>query len=361
MDNKTLEYVASIAIPPGETLREHLDDIEMTQVELSKRIGLTPKHINEIINGKSPITQETSLKLEYVLGIPASFWNNLEANYRETLARLEAEKEIENEENIAREIPYAEIAKLGWVNPTRKNKEKVMNLRTYFGIASLNLLPNVFKGAFAFRVANSNNVSNYALATWLRRGEIKAEMIKTDSFNKGKLKKLVPEFRQLTLESPEKFYPKMVELCALCGIALVLVPHISRTYVCGATNWIRPNKAIIQLSVRGARADIFWFTFFHEIAHIILHDRKQFHLQESKNNVCVEDEADEQAGSWLIPLKEYDEFINTKYYNDRENIILFAKKIGIHPCIVVGRLLHDKKIQYNQYSDLRPSFKIVSN
>ncbi|SHF12159.1 HTH-type transcriptional regulator / antitoxin HigA [Tissierella praeacuta DSM 18095] len=361
MIKEKIEYIASIAVPPGETLKEQIDSMGMTQVELAKRTGLTTKHINEIIKGKSPITQETSLKLEYVLGIPASFWNNLEANYQETKARIKAREEINNEMVIAREVPYPEIAKLGWIPSTRDIEEKVMNLRTFFGVASLNLLPETIKGAFAFRISEKYEASNYSLATWLRKGEIEAERIATETFNKSKLKKLIPKFRELTLEAPDVFYPKMVELCASCGIALVLVPHISKTYACGATNWVKSDRAIVQLSVRGARADIFWFTFFHEIAHIILHDRKEFHLQESKSGVCIEDEADNQAGNWLIPPEEYGKFVSTASYSHRENILLFAEQIDIHPCIVVGRLLHDKKIEYHQYNDLRPSFVIVSN
>jgi len=344
MAKERMEYVPSIAVPPGETLKEYLNNIEMTQVDLARRTGLTPKHISAIINGTAPITQETALKLEYVLGIPASFWNNLEVNYRETLARLKAEEDIEKEEDIAREIPYAAIAKLGWVEPTNKAKEKVVNLRNFFGVASLTLIPKVFEENFAFRISESFDASNYALATWLRKGEIQAKEIQTEPFNKNKLKRLVPTFRSLTLEDPEVFFPKMVELCASCGIALVLVPLIPKTHICGATNWVKSDKAIVQLSVRGARADIFWFTFFHEIAHIILHDEKENHLQGYKNDKCIENGADEQARDWLIPPESYKKFIQQGNYNNKESIKQFAKQIGVHPCIVVGRLANDKKL-----------------
>ncbi len=361
MARKRMEYVASIAVPPGDTLKEILEDNNMTQAELATRTGLSKKHINEIIKGKSPISQETSLKLEHVLGLPASFWNNLEANYRETLVRVEALEKIDREKDIAREIPYAEIARLGWVIPTRKIEEKVLNLRDFFGVASLELISNITNTNCAYRISESYEASDYSLAAWLRKGKIEATKIKTEKFNKEKLESLIPEFRRLTLEDTEIFYPKMVELCASCGIALILVPHLQKTYVHGATNWANKEKAIIQLSVRGKRADIFWFTFFHEIAHIILHDDKKLHLQniDRSDDLC-EHEADIQARNWLIPPEKYDEFVEKELYFREANILFFAEEMGIHPSIVVGRLCKDKKISFSKYSYLRPSFEIVS-
>ncbi len=82
----------------------------------------------------------------------------------------------------------------------------------------------------------------------------------------------------MTLKEPAEFYPEMKRLCAECGVALVIVPYLSKTYICSATIW-RNNKAILALSVRGGkRADIFWFTFFHELAHLINHSKMSFIL-----------------------------------------------------------------------------------
>jgi addiction module HigA family antidote len=74
-------------IAPGQTIYELLEVNNITQTDLSSKLGLAPKTVNEIIKGKAAITTETALKLEYVFGLPASFWNNLESNYREKLLR----------------------------------------------------------------------------------------------------------------------------------------------------------------------------------------------------------------------------------------------------------------------------------
>lgn len=359
MGRRKSDFTPTIAIPPGETLRESIEYLGMTQVELAQRTVISTKHISEIINGKSPITKETALKLEYVLGIPAKFWNNLEADYQESIARIKDEKDIEEEFVIATEIPYLQMSKYKWIETIQDKVERIKNLRSFFGVASLKSIPLTVSGAF--RVSDRKGASSFALAAWLRQGVILGNQIKTEPFSKRRLRKLIPTFRELTLKEPQDFYPEMVELCASCGIALVLVQHLPKTYACGATQWINADKAIVQLSVRGARADIFWFTFFHEIAHIVLHEKREFHLQESYGDDCDEDEADEHAGNWLIPLDEYEKFLDDDIGLSRSSIIKFSKKIEIHPCIVVGRLAHEKKIDYRYCNDLRPSFYISEN
>lgn len=84
---KQLQSTPDIVVPPGDRLLEVLDEFGMSQAELAMRTGRPLKTINEIVKGKVAITPETALQLERVLGKSASFWNNLEGDYREALAR----------------------------------------------------------------------------------------------------------------------------------------------------------------------------------------------------------------------------------------------------------------------------------
>ena len=87
-----------IAVPPGATIREQLEIRGMSQREFAQRMGLTENHISRLINGKVELTPDVALRLESVLGAPASFWNNLEAIYREQIARV-----IEHDANDAKQ------------------------------------------------------------------------------------------------------------------------------------------------------------------------------------------------------------------------------------------------------------------
>lgn len=351
-------FLPAIAIPPGESIKEYLEIFKMTQSELAIRLGITPKHLVSMLKGNTSITYETALKLERVIGPSAEFWINLESNYQLDKARIEEEQKLKEDYEVLKDIPYNDMSKLGWVDKTTNKNERVKNSRQFFRVSSLTSIARSCSVAFRMN-KTKNNVSDYGVLAWLNEAEILGSKVETEQFNRNKLKNYIDEFRKLTLQNPEKFYPKMVQLCLECGVALVLVESLPRTYICGATIWKGENP-IIALSVRGKKADIFWFTFFHELAHIIKHNRKQMHI--NYENDPQECEADELARNYLIDEQIYDCFIKKYDYANPLQIKLYAESIGIAPCILVGRLLHDKLIEYGKvYENLRPSFKIVKH
>jgi HTH-type transcriptional regulator/antitoxin HigA len=86
---KQYTFEPDYAVPPGETLQEVMESLDMTQKELAVRTSLTVQSLNRIFKGDQPITYESANRLELALGVPARFWNNLEAQYQEQLAKLE--------------------------------------------------------------------------------------------------------------------------------------------------------------------------------------------------------------------------------------------------------------------------------
>ncbi len=86
------QFKPDIAIPPGETLKEVLEHQNLKQVDFCKRLGVSEKMISQIINGLAPITPQIAFKFESVLGIPASFWINLESNYQKAKKQNEKNK-----------------------------------------------------------------------------------------------------------------------------------------------------------------------------------------------------------------------------------------------------------------------------
>ena len=119
-----------IATPPGATIKEQLNDRGMSQKEFSARMDMSEKHISRLINGDVQLTSEVAVRLEMVLGVPAKFWNNLEAIYREKLIKVEAENTMDKDEVLAKQLPYNQMSKFGWVPETRLMKERVINLRS---------------------------------------------------------------------------------------------------------------------------------------------------------------------------------------------------------------------------------------
>ena len=357
---KKNQYQPCLAIPPGETLAEILEDRCMPQNELATRTGVSPKHINEIIQGKAAISHDMALRLENVLGVSASFWNNLETNYRETLARLALDEQLAQEAPIAACYDYAAMAKAGYVAKSNNTAEKIRNLLRFFSVSSLQYVPELIGDSAALHKADNDKVSTYALAAWIRQCEIKASEITTAEFSRDKLQNLLPEFRRATLRRPSEFIPYLQQACADCGVALVILPHLQGTYANGVSKWLTPKKAIIAVSPRGRYADIFWFTFFHEIGHLLLgHSKKATFITFDKTNSADEHEqaADQFAANHLIPPAEYKTLLNGELSKGR--IEAFANHIGIHPGIVAGRLGKDGHLDWKRLSKLRMPHKIA--
>jgi HTH-type transcriptional regulator/antitoxin HigA len=355
MGSKNDNFTPAVAIPPGETIRENTVYLGMNQIELATRLDITTKHLSNILNGNAPITYDTALKLETVIGPSAQFWMNLETSYQLDKARLQKNQEIEAEIQILKSIPYKVMSALGWVQQTSDRNERVLNCRGFYGVSNLSLIQTSFYSMLR-QQKQRNETSNYSVIAWLRRAETEGMAIEVEKLDKRKLRSYIPAFRQLTMKEPSLFYPEIKKMCSDCGVALVLVESLPKTYICGATIW-RNDKAILALSVRGKRADIFWFTFFHELAHILTHSKKEFHICYERDS--AEAEADRIASNYLIPEEQYRSFVTQHPGMDKESIRSYAEQIGIAPCILVGRLLHDGLIDYKDYSDMRPSFEIT--
>ena len=339
-----------IAIPPGYTIKEQLDDRGLTQKEFALRMELSEKHVSKLINGDVLLTTDVALRLEMVLGIPARFWLNLESIYREKLEKIKLENDMDGDIKIASLFPYQQMVKNGWIGQTTNNCEKVINLRKYFEVNRLVLLSENEKLNVLYRRVGENDKSNFALMAWAQQAKLKSREYNTKSININDLKKNIDKFRKMTREGPENFCNDLINELSNCGIALVLLPHLNGTFLHGATFYY-DNKIVLGLTVRGKDSDKFWFSFFHEIGHIILgHINNDYYDK-------MENEADEFARNILIPDEEYNKFVKCGKFKERD-IISFADKIEVDYGIVVGRLQKDKIIPFSKYGWMKTKYNI---
>ncbi|WP_430534482.1 HigA family addiction module antitoxin [Listeria rocourtiae] len=352
------------ATAPGETLREVINDHQMTQKELASRLDLTPKHVSNIINGEAQLTPETARKLEFVFDVDASFWNSLEKNYQEYKQNKVVEANLQKQEEILNSFPVKELEQKKFIEKGSNASERVNYLLKFFGFVSFDALEayivndNNFAGAYRLAVNNGQEVDNHALISWIRKGDIEAAKINTGAFSKEIAESSIKDLRNLTkVVDPQIFIPQLQSLCANFGVAVVFVPEIKGSKVCGMTRWLStPQKAVIQLSLRYKTNDVLWFTFFHELGHILKHKKEPFVTTKNYVSSEIEEEANDFAANILIPPNEYSSFIREGdfSYNSVQN---FAKKIDIHPGIVVGRLQKECYIKYYQLTNLKARYE----
>ena len=294
-----------------------------------------------------------------MLGTPAEFWSQREANYRAYLARQKESESLETQKGWLKQFPVKEMRKRNWLqNSGDAIAEQMISILNFFGVAT----PEQWERGWtqrrlAFRKAMNLKSDRGAISAWLRQGEIEGEKIQCKSFNKEQLLASLDKIRELTLEhDPQIFIPKLTKICAECGIAIVFVEPFPKVPVYGASCWLNPEKALIQLSGRGKTADTLWFTIFHEIGHIIKHSKKEIFIEIDDKSVKKsqeESEADEYATETLIASSRLNEWLKKNSQLNTELISDFAKELNIAPGILVVRLQHMKRVRYSDYNGFK--------
>lgn len=352
---------SDLAIPPGEYLEEVLAELGMSKDELARRMGRPAAKLSQIFKGAKSITPETALQLDKVVGVPAHVWTGLEAEYRLTLAHQKDEEQLQAEVELSRSFPYKELAKTGEVEKTTTPTVRVRELLRFFGVASLRNISGLPLYQAAFRCGKSAKGSRKEdiVNAWLRMGERQAQQVDTAAFDKSRLRQAVNEIKALTLLSPEELQTPLREKLAACGVALVICPHFQGTLAYGATFWTARDRAVLMITIRGKWADVFWFSLIHEIGHLLLHNQNQVILEDD-NMTPMEKEADDFAAETLIPSDQWARFKEAGAYSEPA-IRVFARELGVHPGIVVGRLQHHKLIEYSYHSKLRFKFEWQKN
>lgn len=331
----TYPFEPDYAVAPGETLAETLESLGMSQAELALRTGLTDVSINRIIKGSQPITAETANKLELVTGVPAGMWNNLEAQYREQLAKIDERERFEKDREWLKTIPVKELVKRKALPNTKDAAVLVRQTLAFYGVSSVATYDEfIQRHGVAARRSQKFQSDPAALAAWLQFGEIEAAKLACHPYSKDEFVKAIAEIRKLSTTDPKVFVPKMLALCAKAGVAVALVPEMPRAPWYGASKWLTPEKAMIVLNLRGKREDQFWFSFFHEASHILHDSKKELFTNDGSSDDPCEQRANDYAANLLIP-KSY--CVRIEALGSEAEVVALAAELDIAPGIVVGQ------------------------
>lgn len=351
----THAFQPDYAVPPGDTLRELLEERGMSQAELAIRTDMAEKTISQIISGDAPISLETARRLELVLGASASFWNNRELAFREALARRNASSHLAADVEWLKEIPWKELVARRYVEDSTDKSVRVRQALKFFRVSSVSAWREAHvKPTVHFRGGSVVKKHPVAVATWLRMGEIEADRVDCEPYDEKKFRLAIGEIRRVIDQPVKVWHQAMIEQCRSAGVAVVFVKEIPGASVSGATRWACKDEAILQLSLKFKKVDQVLFSFFHEAAHILKHGKKQVFVEdgESAENAREELEADEFARHILMPPRFDPELAALLPHCSKADVVGLAKRIGVPPGVVVGRL-HRMGMSHRLFQGLR--------
>ena len=356
-DNFNPDWVSA----PGETIIDILNEQGLSVAEFSEQMEDSIANAVDLLEGRATITIALARRLSELLGASVEFWMARDFQYRNDVKRIHR-----NGGEWLRRLPLGDMIKFRWLTPIPRPSEEFAACLRFFDVSSVSEWYDNYRdvhNSAAFRTSSSFDSTPESVISWLRRGQIEAERIQCAPWDPERFHSSLTKLRSLTRQRhPDRFVPELRKACSESGVAVVIVRAPSGCRASGATRFVSQSKAILQFSFRYLTDDHFWFTFFHEAGHLLLHHEAQRFLSGSglqqrwilegiEESHEMEKEANLFATHMLIPPNLEPELgaLPIKH----RDVIRFAMKIGVSPGIVVGQLQHNGRIPYDTLNRLK--------
>lgn len=339
-------FVPRWASPPGRTIRLALDARGLSVAEFAAAIDLSPQAAESLLAGDSPITMRVARRLESTVGGSVAFWVQRDGQYRDSLALVAAD-------HWADGFPTAALVRLGWIERPRSWLATIQTLLAFFGVVDTEAWQRAY-GAMLdeaqFRMAQAAPLEPKAVAAWLRRAEVEGSAIDTAPWSASDFRRALDDVRPLTkMRDPAEFVPALRDRCAAAGVALVVLRAPTGCPASGAARFVDAERPQIILSGRYLSDDHFWFSFYHEAAHLLLDGPGPVVVDvlEHSDGIPSDDReaaADAMAGELLLPKAIRDGLAAGA--NSPRDVLRAAREAGVSPGIVVGQLQHAGRIGF---------------
>lgn len=357
---KKIGISRDLIIHPGETIADILEARGITQAELASRAGVSPAYVSSVIAGKKGISANFAMGLEYALGVPKSFWLNLQANYEAELLEINEEQTITDEERTAREdlkdiVKY--LRQQGMLPTGEKKDDSILSLRKVLQISNIsNLKESIPAGAF--RMAANTTVNPNVLGAWIRLCQLaRSDKTIPTKFDKKYTNDLIFEIKSIMCQKNANIQKDLKTIMEKYGIDFSVAKNFRGAPVQGYISQKSDGIYQMVLTIRGAFADIFWFSLFHEIGHIVNGDiGKNLIFLDDGSDYDKELAADLFASNMLLSPESYNMFIQKQDFSI-EAICKYAKSQNVMPYIVIGRLQKEKYLDYRTYSNYKLRYK----
>lgn len=348
---KEISTPATSSSSVGEILKKELNTLGITQKEFAEVVGMSASHLSEIIKGRRPITVKQAEKIQSVLGIPAVYWIELQANQ---LADENNQADSNEEERTAGILlsQYDEfvsvkdlIRKQGLKSTC--NKEKVEMLQVTYDLPAPQLFAQATNniGGF-FRKSSKQGLDARMITTWivLAKYEARHRMVE-GVFNRNDLLRVASELRKVFHENVNTI-ERVTKVLSSYGIKFCVVEKLEHASIDGFS-FFEDGQYAIVVTTRHKRIDNLAFAVLHEVYHTYRHLGGNMQgiisIEDYDNERREEREANDFAGNTLIPLSLWENapsvpmnpFIIQREYTK------WAQRYGMNKWIVLGRVSHE--------------------
>ena len=340
--------------PPGDFIREELEARGWTQSDMAEIMGRPVETIHRIVTGKLAVTPETACGLAAAFGTSAELWVNLESAYQ--LSRTHQDDgDVARRSRLYSIAPIKEMARRKWIEASSNIDVMERQVIKFFELATIDDQPRI---RVAARKSTDYTETTPVQLAWYFRAKHLAATLDTKPYRKKLVESELDSLRVLGAHPQEvRHVPRLL---ADWGIRFVVVQHLPRSKIDGATFWMNKGEPVIAMSLRYDRIDWFWHTLGHELGHVLHGDVVSIDSEivgkthkENASKPAVERQADEFAANLLIPREELEDFIlRVRPLYSRKKIQGFAARLGVHPGIVVGQLQYNDEISYSRSREM---------
>lgn len=355
------------AIAPGGLIQRELEAAGFSQADVAARANLSAKHLNQLVRGHVPLTPEVAVALERVLGVSTDLWLRMDATWQALRLRQEGEAELATRADWLRNFPADVLEARHVTERSASVAARVDGLLRFFRVADIKAFESVWLAPQAnYRRSQKFSVDPYATALWLRLAEREAEQMAPNAapYDSQALRKVVEQIPSMSRLPVGEAFRRATTLLATAGVVLVFVPEIDKTRICGVSRWLRSGHAMVAVSGRQKRIDVLWFTLLHELAHILLHQKRATYLElEGQNGGKADDNRDEQEAA-------ADAFAQRALLSPRDAVLVrtirsvdelqtLAQRAGVADGIIAGRYGHDTG-DWKTFGKLRTSIDLAA-
>jgi Zn-dependent peptidase ImmA (M78 family)/plasmid maintenance system antidote protein VapI len=348
------------ASPPGDTIRIILHTKGLSFESFGQELGLKRPDVDKLIAGVIPIDRSLASGLVKSIGSTARFWLERQKQYQKALEHLAA-AEPELQEWSSR-FPLRKMIDAGWMNRPLHKSDAAFELLDYFDVASVSEWRDRYVSRLDtthFRTSAAFEDNPASTTAWLRYGELRAESIQCDPWNRQSFEQSLVEIKRLTNErDPQVFIPSLTEICARVGVVVVVERCVDGCTASGATYMLDAGKALLMVSGRFLSDDQFWFSFFHEAGHLLLHGDTTNIDAGGYTTPSKEDEANEFAQSVILSPASEKELLSMPV--NKFSIVRLARRCNVAPGLIVGQLQHRNRISPKLFNKFKVRYQVGS-